>query len=362
MKEVRLFTPGPTPVPARVREAESAPMIHHRSEEFSETIRSVRRKLKTLCGTSGEVVLYTSSGTGGLEATVSSLFAPGDEVVIVEGGKFGERWVDLAEHYRLRADILRVEWGKAVEPEKVLERLTPKTKGILIQACESSTGAYHPVEMIGKLLRGRDDVLLVVDAITALGVHDMSMDRDRIDVLIGASQKALMCAPGLATLALSPRALARLQQVKSVGFYFSLQRELKNEQKDTTAFTPAISLWRSLDTALSMIEAEGREQLFMRHRKLQKIARAKFREMGQTLFNSDQDATSGITVVTAPKGLDVKKWIKDLRKEHGLWIAGGQGKLEGNIFRVSHMGACQEEDLNWALKAIEGSLRERPGL
>src|SRR5580765_5303179 len=229
MSEMKLFTPGPTPVPKEVRQAEALPMIHHRSEEFGTILKNVRLSLNEFADNDGETLLLSSSGTGGLEAAVSSLFSPGDEVIVVEAGKFGERWVELAEHFGLKGEVIHVPWGKAVSPQEVLSRIRPTTKGILMQACESSTGAYHPVEKIGPKVP--EHVLLVVDAITALGVHDLSMRRDHLDVVICGSQKAFMCPPGLAMVSLNQKALKRLEQTVARSFYFSLKRELKAQLK-----------------------------------------------------------------------------------------------------------------------------------
>ncbi|HLG19188.1 MAG TPA: alanine--glyoxylate aminotransferase family protein [Bdellovibrionota bacterium] len=356
MTEVRLFTPGPTPVPERVRKAGSQPMIHHRSPEFSAVLASIRKRLAELCGTSGQVAIFPSSGTGGLEAAAGSLFARGDEVVVVEAGKFGERWVELARHFGLKAKVVRAEWGRAATAKQVTHELSSSTRGVLIQACESSTGAFHPVVEIGRTLSKRDDTLLVVDAITAIGIHDLDMQRDGIDVMIGASQKALMSPPGLATVAVGPRALQRLETSKPQAYYFDLKREIAKQRDGEASFTPAISLCRSLNAALGMIEEEGKEAVFARHKKMSAMARAAFREDGLDLFNRDDEATYGITVANIPKGLDAKKWLSDLKTQEGLWLAGGQGSLSGKIFRLAHMGACTPADLLGAIETIEGSL------
>ncbi|MFH1017083.1 MAG: alanine--glyoxylate aminotransferase family protein [Pseudomonadota bacterium] len=356
MNVPRLFTPGPTPVPESVRKAGAQPMIHHRSEEFGEILRSVRRSLNVLCDTDGEALVLSSSGSGGMEACVSSLFSPGDEVVVVEAGKFGERWVELASHYHLKADVIRVPWGSAVRPEEVARAVNPSTRGVLVQACESSTGVFHPVDRIGRLLPPRDDLLFVVDAITALGVHDLSMKRDRIDSLVGASQKAFMCPPGLATVSLGLRALVRLGRTQPQGYYFSLQRELAAQQKGFTAFTPAVSLVRSLAVALDLILKTDTAERIRRQRGLQAMARTALREDGLSLFNRDEDATWGITVAETPKGVDAKSWLKELKVKYGLWLAGGQSQLEGKIFRMAHLGAIGPKDLLWAIETIEGSL------
>lgn len=354
--EIRLFTPGPTPVPERVRQAGAVPMIHHRSEEFGAILGGLRSNLKEFCGTSGEVVLFASSGSGAMEATVSSIFQPGDEVVVVEAGKFGQRWEALAKHYQLQAKVVRQEWGQAVDAARVLEAVGPATKAVLIQACESSTGVFHPIQEIGRRLQESSDALFVVDAITALGIHDIRADRDGIDALICASQKAFMCPPGLAFVALSSRALGRVRE-KGASHYFSIARELAAQKKNSTAFTPAISLCLQLAEALRIMGEEGYDALIRRHRLMQRMAREAFAAMGLALFNSDADACLGITVARNPAGLDNKKWLKEIRKTHGLWLAGGQDQLEGKIFRISHMGAIHPGDLIEGLELLEDSLK-----
>ena len=360
MKEVRLFTPGPTTVPELVRAELARPMIHHRSSDFSATLQSVREKLKTLCDTSGETVVFTSSGTGAMEASVAGLFSPGDEVLVVEGGKFAQRWTQLSKHYQLNVKVLSVEWGKAVKVEKVLEKISKKTKGLLIQGCETSTGVYHPIDEIGKEIEVKQfgDLLYVVDGITTLGIHPVSMDQHRIDVLIGGSQKALMCPPGLATVAMSTRAISVLEQLESKSYYLNLKGELNVQKKGNTLFTPALSLIQALDVALTMIEEQGKDLVFGRHRCLARMARLALKEIGLELFNHHEDAAWGLTTALSPKGVDVKKWLAQLKKEHGLWLAGGQAELSGKIFRLAHMGDCMPLDLIWAIRAIEDSLME----
>jgi aspartate aminotransferase-like enzyme len=212
------------------------------------------------------------------------------------------------------------------------------------------------VDRIGPLLEERGDLLFVVDAITALGVHDISMKRDRIDVLICASQKALMSPPGLASVSLSPRAIACLSSSASRSFYFSLRRELAAQMKGQTGFTPAISLVRAVDTALKGILSVPREARLKRQKRLQRMAREALREDGLTLFNRDEEAAWGITVAEAPAGVQAKAWIQDLKLKSGLWLAGGQGELEGKIFRLAHLGAIGPEDLLWAIETIEKSV------
>ncbi|MEZ4704850.1 MAG: alanine--glyoxylate aminotransferase family protein [Bdellovibrionota bacterium] len=357
---IKLFTPGPTPVPRQVMEAMSRPMIHHRSAEFSEIFGKVRRQLSDLMGvgTQGQSLLFTSSGSGAMEAAVCSLFDKGDHVVVVESGKFGQRWKKLAQHFSLTMDLVEVEWGKTVTLDQIENVLTPTTKGVLIQACESSTGVFHPIYDLAKLIKSHSKALFVVDAITALGIHDLDQERDLIDVLIGGSQKALMCPPGLATMGLRASAIEQIRP--GVGFYFSLANELKNQKDNKTAFTPAVSLVRGLSAAMDIIEAEGKTQVFARHKHMQTLTRAHFRKVGLELFNLDQDASLGITAVDAQERFDVKAWLTFLKKEYNMWLAGGQDHLEGKIFRFSHMGAVSVEQVEQALQIITESLSAAP--
>ncbi|MEZ4820406.1 MAG: aminotransferase class V-fold PLP-dependent enzyme [Bdellovibrionota bacterium] len=211
MNNIYLCTPGPTPIPERVQDEMSKPILHHRSVEFQEIFAKVRRMINQMVHNDGETLLLSCSGSGGMEASVASLLQQGDHVVIVESGKFGQRWVELARRYELKADVIKVPWGEAVNPQSIAEKLTSSTKAVLTQACETSTGVYHPIEKIGGLLQSHKDCLFFVDAITALGIHHIDMPKMHIDVLIGGSQKALMCPPGVSTVCLSQRAIDRIK-------------------------------------------------------------------------------------------------------------------------------------------------------
>ncbi|MCB0308808.1 MAG: alanine--glyoxylate aminotransferase family protein [Bdellovibrionales bacterium] len=355
MKDIRLFTPGPTPVPERIRKAGAQMMIHHRSLEFENILQALRAKLKLLYGTKGEVVALCSSGTGGLEASMVSLFNKGDEVVVIEAGKFGQRLEQICKAYEFNVTTIHVPWGQAVTSDDVIAQITPRTRAICIQACESSTGAFHPIYEIGKKLKEFPNIIFMVDAITALGVHDLNMDRDGIDVLVGASQKAFMCPPGLATVGLSLKAIDCLKK-DHAGYYFSLAKELAAQRKNTTAYTPAISLCVQLLEALKIMEEEGFANIFKRHLLMRNMTRSAFRALDLELFNTEADASNGITVVTAPGDLNVKGWLKTLKNEEGLWLAGGQDILEEKIFRMAHMGAIQPDDVVGAIYTVESSL------
>jgi aspartate aminotransferase-like enzyme len=335
------------------------PMIHHRSGEFQEILMGVRQKLKNLCGTSGQTMVLSCSGSGAMEASVASLFKEGDEVLVVVAGKFGQRWQKLAQVYGLKLTVVEVPWGQAVDLEQIQPHLHANLKGLMLQACETSTGVFHPVAEIGALLQAYPDCLFLVDAITALGIHDLNMDRDGIDGMVGGSQKALMCPPGLATLALSDKAMARIQPAR--GLYFSLAHEYKAQSQNSTAFTPAISLFQGLHAALEMIEQEGKENVFQRHQFLQQRTRHAFQQMQLPLLNRDQDAAHGLTAV----GLlswDVGAWLSKLKKEEGLWLAGGQDQLKGKVFRFAHMGYCDKTSVDHALALIHQYLPHRDSL
>lgn len=354
MKKTLLFTPGPTPVPKEVFAAMNQEMIHHRSEEFSKILSSARKGLSSLCGNPHETVILTCSGTGAMEATVAALFKPQDEVGVVCGGKFGDRWKHIALAHDLRVKTITVEWGQKVEVQQVLGALSANTKGVLIQGCETSTGVAHPIRELGQALQNKN-LLFVVDGITSMGVHDFQMQRDHMDVYVGGSQKALMCPPGLGFVSLSEKASRALCTPKH-GYYLNLKKEYENQIENKVAFTPAISLIRGVEEALNMIFEEGVAEVFARHKLMQQMSRAAFRALGFELFNLDTDAAWGLTTVKVPEGLDIKALLKKLKTHYGLWLAGGQDQLEGKIFRLSHMGHCFPEHLKEAFEILELAL------
>jgi aspartate aminotransferase-like enzyme len=350
-----LFTPGPTSIPPQVQAEISKPMIHHRSPEFEEIFTSLRNNLHLISQTDGESVVLTGSGTAAMESVVSSMFEMGDHVVVVDAGKFGKRWADLCKRYELNVSVVQKQWGHAVTVDDIMSELLPSTKAVLVQACESSTGVFHPIEAIGKALNRYTKVLFIVDAITAFGIYPLSQRSHYIDVIVGASQKALMCPPGLSLVCLSEKALDKIHATP--GMYLSLENELKSQINNQTAFTPAISLVRGLERSTEMILNEGRQYVFERHKKLQVITRGFFKALGFKLLACDEDASVGITSVHSIPGLDVEKWLKQLRDEYGLWLASGQEQYRGKIFRMAHMGYCHEMDLKVALNIIVKNLQ-----
>ncbi len=352
-----LLAPGPTPVPARVRAAIARPIIHHRTPQFGQLFGRAREGLRQLFGTATDVLTLSSSGTGAMEAAVVNCFAPGDKVLVVNGGKFGERWLKLAQMFGLDPVELKVEWGQAVRVEDVARALdeNPGIRGVLLQGSETSTTACHPIEEIGGLTRGKD-ILLVVDGITAVGVYEVPMDDWGIDILVTGSQKAMMLPPGLAFIALSDRAWERSRSVCQPRFYFDLARERASQANNSTAYTPAISLIFGLDEALTMMREEGFPQIYARHARCARATRAGAEALGLRLLapEAPSPAATGIFV---PDTVDGKKLHGYLRDKMGVAFAGGQDHLKGKILRLAHIGYMGAFDTIDGLAALEMALR-----
>ena len=359
MKKEFLLAPGPTPVPDRVLLAMAQPMIHHRTPQFSAIFAEVKEDLKYLFQTKQDVLILAASGTGAMEGSVTNLFSPGDEVIVINGGKFGERWGKISESYGLKAHWLNVEWGKAVDPKDVKKILdaNPKIKGIMVQASETSTAVAHPVKELAQFTKNRQDCLLIVDGITAVGVFPVPMDELGIDVLVSGSQKAFMLPPGLAFAALSEKAWKFMETAKCPRFYFDFKKERKNLKDNTTAYTPAASLIIGLREALRMIKEEGLENVFARHNRLARATRAAVKAMNLKPLapDSPSDATTGVYV---PEGVDGGKLVKYLRDEMGITLAGGQDQLKGKILRIAHLGYIDTFDIIVAISSIEMALRK----
>jgi aspartate aminotransferase-like enzyme len=351
-----LLAPGPTPVPARVLLAMAQPIIHHRTPQFSRIFAEAKAGLKWLFQTEQDVLILASSGTGAMEAAVTNLFSPGEEVLVINGGKFGERWAKIAARYGLTVHELRVEWGRAVRIEEVRAALEqhPQIRGVLVQASETSTTVVHPVAEIARLTRERD-TLLIVDGITAVGVYDLPMDALGIDVLVTGSQKALMLPPGLAFIALSERAWERTRSARLPRFYFDLAKERENLAKDTTAWTPAISLIIGLREALAMMREEGLQQLFLRQGKQAEATRAAAKALGLGLV-APESPSPAVTGIYVPTGVDGGKLVAYLRDRMGVTFAGGQDQFKGKIVRIAHLGYIDTFDTIVAISALELAL------
>ncbi len=356
MKKRYLLAPGPTPVPERSLLAMAQPMIHHRTPQFSEIFAEACELLKYVFQTDQDVLILASSGTGAMEGSVTNLFSPGDEVVVINGGKFGERWGQISEAYGLKVHWVNVEWGKAVDPAVVKELLdgNPNIKGVLSQASETSTTVQHPVKELAELTRDRE-CLLVVDGITAVGVSDVPMDKWGIDVLVSGSQKAFMLPSGLAFVALSEKAWRFNERSTCPRYYFDFRKERKNLAKKTTAYTPAVSLITGLRESLLMIKEEGLQNVFARHARLARASRSAMKALGLRLLAPESPSLAA-TGVYVPEGVDGAKFVKYMRDEMGVTMAGGQDKLKGRIFRIAHLGYIDTFDIITAVSAVEMAL------
>ncbi|MFQ5559001.1 MAG: pyridoxal-phosphate-dependent aminotransferase family protein [Nitrospinota bacterium] len=359
MKKRYLLSPGPTAIPEEVLLEMAKPAIHHRTPQFSAIFNEVKKGLKWLFQTETDVIMLASSGTGAMESAVTNLFSPKDRVLVVNAGKFGERWGKISEAYGLRVEWLDVEWGKAVDPSKVRKILDSNKdiKGVLVQGNESSTTVTHPVRELAEITQSRDETLLVVDGITAVGVYDVPMDKWGIDVLITGSQKALMLPPGLAAIALSEKAWKFTEKSTCPRFYFDLKKERKNLTIDTTAYTPAASLITGLKKVLELYREFGLENTFKKNERLMRAVHAAARALDLKLLAPDAPAFCA-TGIYLPEGVDGNKLVKDLRDTFGVTFAGGQDHLKGKIIRISHMGYIDTFDIVTGISAIEMALSQ----
>ena len=352
-----LLAPGPTPVPPRVALAMAQPIIHHRTPQFSRIFAEAQHGLKRLFQTEQDVLMLAASGTGAMESAITNLFSPGDEVLVINGGKFGERWGKIATAYGLTPTEVRVPWGAGARVDEVRAALDrqPGIRGVCVQASETSTAAVHPIEDLAALTRERD-VLLIVDGITAVGVFDLPMDRWGIDVLITGSQKALMLPPGLAFIALSERAWERSATARLPRFYFDLARERAALAQHTSAWTPAISLVLGLRESLAMLFEEGLPRVFDRHARLAAATRAAGRALGLQLV-APEVPSPALTGLYTPSTVDGGKLVAYLRDCMGVTFAGGQDHLKGKIVRIAHLGYMGVFDTLTAVAAFEMALR-----
>jgi aspartate aminotransferase-like enzyme len=359
VQKYRLLAPGPVTVPERVLLAMARPVLHHRAPEFLPILEEIRENLRRLFQTSQDVLVLASSGTGAMEAAVANVVSRGDRAVVVRGGKFGERWAELCTAYGADPVCVDVEWGQAADPSVVRKAFEqyPDAKALYVQASETSTGVYHPIRELAQIVREQEDRLIVIDAISGLGVHDIPMDDWGLDIVVSGSQKSFMLPPGLSFIALSERARPAIEHSTSPRYYFDLRKELNSQPGNQTAYTPAVSLLLGLRESLAMIFEEGLENVFRRHATLSRATRAAMRAIGLELFAPDSPSHA-CTSVWVPDGVDGKSLTKRLRDEYGLTIAGGQGKIAGKIFRVGHLGYVDRFDVITAVAAIEMMLSE----
>ena len=359
MEKKYLFSPGPTMLPAEVLLKMAEPIMHHREPEFEKIFAEIREGLKYLFQTKNEVLIFTSSGTGAMEGAVSNILSKKDKAIVVRGGKFGERWGEICKAYGIEFVPIDVEWGKAVDPKRIKDLLEsdPSIRAVYTQASETSTGVRHPVEAIADLMKRYEDRVIVVDAITGIGVFDLPTDAWGLDVVVSGSQKALMLPPGLSFATLSEKAWNLVERSDLPKYYFDFKKELKNTKKDQSSYTPAISLFVGLRETLRMIRQEGLEAVFRRHETLAEATRRAVKAMGLELFAPDSPSNA-VTAVKIPEGIDGEK-LKDLFFEKfGITVAEGQDRAKGKIIRIAHLGYYERLDMVMVISALEMLLRE----
>lgn len=358
MQEELLLTPGPTPVARRTYQAMSQGIIPHRTQAFKDLSVKIQNRLQPLFGTTHPVVILTASGTSALEAAMVNFVEEGENIVIIVSGVFGGKFKDIAERYNYNVHVYNVEWGRAVDPVAFKDFLATidNVSAVFTQACETSTSVLHPLNALGKVVKDYNaQTLFVVDAVSALGGADINMKRDDIDVLVTGSQKALMLPPGLAFVGINDLSYEKLNQTPDKRYYLDLRMYLKSLEDDYTPQTPAVTLYQGLDDVLAMIEEEGLEAIFSRHKKMQQMIRRGIEALDLELLVEEADASPTVTAVkSSPEEITL---IKDsLFNDYGISVAGGQKDLSGKIIRIGHMGFMFPKDMLTILSALEDIL------
>lgn len=357
MKRKFLMTPGPSPVPSFIRESLSREMMHHRTSEFQEILKDVHKGLKKIFCTEHPVLILASSGTGAMEAAVANLFSRGNKVISTCGGKFGERWTNIAKSFSLEVIEMNVQWGtspSAKELSAILEK-DGSIKGVLTTLCETSTATVFDIKELAKVTKQKG-VLLIVDAISGLGQDKLLSDEWGVDVVVGSSQKGLMLPPGLSFISLNGKAQEAVKSSNLPKFYFDLKKALKSYEENDTPFTPAVSLIVALKDAVDAINIEGVETRWSKFEKMAKAAQEGLRALGLEIYSKNPSAS--VTAAFSPQGVKSSELVKKLRKDYGLSIAGGQGDLKDKIFRIAHMGWINEQDLIMCFSLLEKAFKD----
>ena len=366
LRKNRLFTPGPTPLLPAAQTAMASFTAHHRTADFRALFTRVLADMKEFIGTQNDVLVLACSGTGVMEASVSNLTSPGDKVLVLTAGKFGERWTGLAKAFGCKVDVHSVPYGGTFSLDEVRAKVSPDVKAVFVQGTESSTGVRHDIEGIAKIVRSQPDTMLVVDAITGLGTTHLDVDGWGIDFIIGGSQKALMMAPGLGYCAVSERAWKRMETTTSPRFYFDLRKERKSAAKGESAYTPATSLFAAMGAALEFIRTMGKGNLVAGRKTLvdnaelcAAMTRAGAQALGLKLFASSPAAA--LTAICAPEGVDSSAMVKEFRETYDAVVANGQGEMKGQMIRVAHIGYYDYLDTVGILAALEHVLAKTTG-
>ncbi len=354
-----LMSPGPTPVPPEVLEAGARPVLHHRGPDFRELMHRCLGRLREVCRTENDVLLFTASGSGAFESAVVNLLSPGDRVLVVSAGEFGERWAKLAATYGADVQSLRYEWGETPQPDDLREKLAETgAETVVLVHSETSTGVVADVEALGRVA-AEAGALTVVDAVSSLGAVPLETDAWGLDVVVAGSQKALMTPPGLSVVTVSPKAWERAARSTTPRFYFDWEKLRKALESGSTPFTPAVSIVVSLDAALGLLLEEGLENAFARHAALGRACREGAKAMGLELFSPDEERSAVVTAILTPEGVNAKELVLALRDRFGITVAGGHGELGERMFRIGHIGYYDVFDITTALGAVETLLVER---
>ena len=359
MKRNLLLTPGPTQVPPQLCEALGRPIIHHRTPQFQTYLKEAVEGLKYVLKTKNDVYLLASSGTGAMEASVCSLLSPGDKVIVADSGKFGERWIELCKAYGADVQVIKVPWGKSVLPADIKKLLDAdkSIKAVFVTLCETSTGVTADIEGIGRVVK-ETPAVLVVDAVSGVGVTDLQTDQWSVDVVASASHKGLMLPPVVAFVAVSPKAEALMQKSTAPKYYFDLKKYKKAAAQTDTPFTPAIGIVIALVESLKMVRETGIDHLLKKYERLAKGTRAAAQALGLSLLADPSCISNAVTAMTLPAGVDGEKLAKIMRDTHGISVAGGQDQLKGKIIRIAHMGVIDEYDILTGISCLEKVLKE----
>jgi len=353
IKKQRLLTPGPTPLYPRALQAMMASDIHHRTEDFRTVYRSALQDLKEVLGTTHDVLIFSSSGTGAMEAAVSNLFSRGDKVIVCSAGKFGERWVEMASAFGLDAVVLKADYGDVVAPERVEAALeaNPAARGVFVQASETSTGVAHDVPAMAAAV-SKTEAIFVIDAITGIGTMPLDIHGWGLDVVVGGSQKVFMIPPGLAFLALSPKAWRFADSSNLPHYYFNIKKEKKSADAGESSWTPSTSLILGLAAALEYLKQMGMAKVIENAQLLARATREAALALGLELFAAGSPGSS-VTAIKAPQGWDSGVIVKEFKSRFGAIIANGQGSMKGKIFRIAHLGYFDFADLFAVIAELE---------
>ncbi len=356
MKDQLLMTPGPTPVPPEIAGVMAEPIIHHRTREYREIFKDAVDGLKEVFKTGNDCLVFSSSGTGAMEASVCNVLSPGDKAVVIRGGKFGERYYDICKSFGIDAVPIDIKWGEAPDPRQIRDVLEANSsaKAVYTELCETSTATVFAIEAIGKVVRNHQ-AILVVDAISGLGADDFRVDEWGVDIAVSGSQKALMLPPGLSFCAVSPKAWKAVKGSKLPKYYYDFNRYKKALDKNDTPFTPGITLTKGLRASLGIVRSKGIDNVLKECAAMADAVRGKTKALGLELFS--KSPSNAVTAIKMPEARDASEIIKAM-KERGITVAGGQAELKGKIIRIAHMGGITMSDVERTVVTLTQVLKE----